>query len=220
MENYDIETIWNAHSNSLRTELTLDYSELKNIKQTSTRLSLRRLLFRRLCESFIFFLLAIFLADFMQKNNESHYIISATVLVIFASLGMIASIWQIAMILKLDYAEPVTKFLSKLEKLKLLSLQTLRLLLLSIPFNLAYIIILAKAIIGYDIYVNANSAWLASQAIVSIMMVPAAIYIVYQLKNGPEKKWLRKLIADNGGKQIEDSIKFMNELKSYQKEEL
>jgi hypothetical protein len=140
------------------------------------------------------------------------------ILGLFSIIGAIGNLWQIRLIFQLDYSIPVTDFLIQLEKLKLYSLQTLRLLFLSIPFYFAYVIVGFKVLFNFDIYSNANSVWMIWNIVLSLLLVPVSIYFVKQLKVCTRRNWVKKLIADNGGKQIDSAIQFINEIVEFKKQ--
>lgn len=217
MENFDLDNIWEKHGNILNSELHLNYSTLKNTNFKNTRRSLNYLLIRRYVEVSIFILITTLLINFIIENKEPQYIISGIVLTIFALVGAIGSIWQIISILRLDYSKPVTLILIQIEKLKIYSLQTLRLLILSVPFYFAYVIIGFKVVINFDIFSNSDSQWLISNVISSIILIPISIYLFRQLRINSKNNWLKKLIAENGGKQIDDAFNFLNEIEAFKK---
>lgn len=220
MEDIDFKNIWDKHSTNLQSNLQLNYTSLKNANFKSTRLQLNRLVIRRCLEGFVFLMLVTLLLNFIIKNtSEPQYVISGVILSIFSIIGAMGSLWQIGLIFRLDYLKPVTDFLMQLEKLKLYSLQTLRLLLLSIPFYFAYIIIGFKVLFNFDIYSNTNSGWLILNAFLSVLFVLFSIYIVKQLRVNAKRNWVKKLIADNGGKQIDAAIQLINEIVEYKKNE-
>lgn len=220
MEDIDFKNIWGKHSTNLQSNLQLNYTSLKNANFKSTRLQLNRLVIRRCLEGFVFLMLVTLLLNFIIKNtSEPQYVISGVILSIFSIIGAMGSLWQIGLIFRLDYLKPVTDFLMQLEKLKLYSLQTLRLLLLSIPFYFAYIIIGFKVLFNFDIYSNTNSGWLIWNAFLSVLFVLFSIYIVKQLRVNAKRNWVKKLIADNGGKQIDAAIQLINETVEYKKNE-
>lgn len=220
MEDIDFKNIWDKHSTNLQSNLQLNYTSLKNANFKSTRLQLNRLVIRRCLEGFVFLMLVTLLLNFIIKNtSEPQYVISGVILSIFSIIGAMGSLWQIGLIFRFDYLKPVTDFLMQLEKLKLYSLQTLRLLLLSIPFYFAYIIIGFKVLFNFDIYGNTNSGWLIWNAVLSVLFVLFSIYIVKQLRVNAKRNWVKKLIADNGGKQIDTAIQLINEIVEYKKNE-
>ena len=96
-------------------------------------------------------------------------------------------------------------------------MKTLRLFFISIPFYSAYIIIGYKVLFNYDIYGNANSNWVLWNLFLSILFVPFSIYVYKKLRLDAKSNWVKKLIADNGGKQIDSAIQFIDELVEYKK---
>ncbi len=217
MENIDLNNIWDKHGANLQSELQLNYTMLKNTNFKSARLSLKRLLIRRCLEVFLFFIITILLINFIIANKEPQYIISGLILGLFTTIGALGSIWQLILIIRLDYSKPITLLLVQMEKLKIYSLQTLRLLILSFPFYFAYIIIGFKVFINFDIYSNADSAWLIWNTILCVLLIPFSIYLYSQLRINAKRNWLKKLIADSGGKQIDKAFNFIKEIAAYKK---
>lgn len=219
MENFELNNIWEKHSTLLNSELQLNYATLKNTNFKSAHLNLKHLLIRRCLEALLFLFITTLLINFMIANKELQYLISGIVLGLFTIIGALGSIWQIVSILRLDYSKPVTLLLVQMEKLKIYSLQTLRLLILSFPFYFAYIIIGFKVLINFDIYSNADSPWLIWNVIFSVLLIPFSIYLYQQLRINTTRNWLKKFIADNGGKQIDAAFNFINEIAAYKKNE-
>ena len=218
MEDKDFRNIWNMHSSDLETNLEVDFASLKNANFKSTRLQLSQLIIRRFAEVLVFLFAFVLLVSFIINNNsEPQYVISGVILSVFSIIGVIGNARQLVLIFRLDYSKPVTDFLVQLEKLKLYSLQTLRLILLSIPFYFAYIVIGFKVLFGYDIYSYSNAGWLISNVVLSVLLVPFAIYIVSQLRVNAKRNWVKKMLADKGGKQIDSAIRFINEIVEYKK---
>ena len=217
MKNIDLNSIWDKHGAYLQSELQLNYTTLKNTNFKSVRLSLKRLLIRRCLEVLLFLIITILLINFIIANKEPQYIISGLILGLFTIIGALGSIWQLVLIIRLDYSKPITFLLVQMEKLKIYSLQTLRLLILSFPFYFAYIIIGFKVLINFDIYSNANSAWLIWNTILSVILIPFSIYLYCQLRINTKRNRLKKFIADSGGKQIDAAFNFINEIAAYKK---
>jgi hypothetical protein len=216
MEDTDIRNIWNNHSSNLQANLEVNFTSIKNSNFKSTRLQMSKLLFRRIAEGLVFLVIALLLLVFNIRNyTVPQYLISGVVLCLFSAVGAIGNIRQIVQIIRLDYSKPVTEFLIRLEKLRIYSLQTLKLLLLSVPFYFAYIVLGFKILFNYDIFSNTNSNWLLMNLFLSILFVPVAIYLYRQLRLSAKSNWVKKLIADNGGKQIDSAIQFINEVIDY-----
>ncbi len=218
MKEINIENIWDKHSTGLENSLHLDHEALKNTELKKSQLQLNRLAFRRLIEGGFFLLILILLSEFIINNSTvPQYVISGTILGIFSLVGAIGSLWQISLILRLDYSKSVTDLLIHIEKIKLFGLQILKLLLLSIPFYFAYIIIGFKVLFDYDIYSNADSGWLKANLALAVILIPVSIYFINQLRINTKRTWVRKILTDNGGKQIDAAIKFINEIDEYKR---
>jgi len=161
----------------------------------------------------IFIGLAAFLLNFIIENYPViHFMIAGGILLCFVLLGILGSISQISQALNIDYTQSVTECQEQLEKLKAYNLQTLRLLFLSIPFYFAYIIIGFKVWMNVDIYSSGNTEWLMGNLILSILFIPLSIWIYRVLNYHNARSWVRRMIADNGGRQIQAALGFLNEI--------
>ena len=218
MKEMNIENIWDKHGTGLNNSLHLNHEALKNTEFKSSQLQLNRLAFRRLIEGVFFMLIFILLSAFIINNSTApQYVISGAILGIFSLIGATGSFWEISLILRIDYSKPVTDLLTHIEKIKLFGLQILKLLLLSTPFYFAYIIIGFKVLFDYDIYSNGDAGWLIINLALTVVLIPVSIYFIKQLKINTKRTWVKKILADNGGKQIDAAIQFINEIDEYKK---
>jgi hypothetical protein len=215
MKDFDINNIWEKQDSSLEKTLKLNIENLKSINIKKVRSRIRNLIIRRLFETSIFFFLTFLLVRFTVNNSQPQFICAGVILAIFALTGSIGSVWQLVTIFRLDYAEPIKRFQVKLEKLKLYSLRTLQLLLLSIPFYMAYIIIGFKVIADFDILLNSTNTWLISNAILTIIAFPLTLHICCKLNINSGNNWIKRVIADNGGKQIDSALQFIEEIRKF-----
>ena len=210
---------WKDYATRLMSDLNLNHSILNEAKLKSTRLTLRHLMYRRIIETITFAIMLSLLLDFASNNYPiPQFVFSGAILALFCLVGFIGSIGQIILIIRLDYSKPVTTFQLQIEKLKAYSLQTLKLLLLSIPFYFAYIIIGFKAVFNFDIYSQSSINWLLWNLILSILFIPFSIWLYRKLNYKTKDSWIKSLIADNGGKQISSAIQFINEIEELKKQ--
>ena len=219
MKDFDINNIWENQNSNLGNTLKLNIENLKTVKFKNVRSKVRSLMIRRLVETIIFMLLVFLLVKFAVANSQPQFIASGVVLTIFALTGATGSIWQLATIFRLDYSEPITGFQMKLEKLRSYSLRTLQLLLLSIPFYMAYIIIGFKVIADFDILGNSTTGWLISNAVLTILAFPLSLYLCKKLNLNSGNNWIKSIIADNGGKEIDAALRFIEEMNMFKNEE-
>ena len=218
MKNDYIKNIWESYSSSLYNNLNINLTRLQEKNVKKTRNALNGLFLRRTIESILFLIFAVLLLRFSIENSSTiHYIFSGLILMAFCLIGLIGSILQIVLIFRLDYSHPITSFQTQLEKLKIYSLQTLRLIFLSIPFYITYMIIGFKVLYDFDIFSNADSVWLIWNLGLTILFIPLTLWLVKILNYKTRTKWVQKLIFDNGGKQIHSAIQFLNEIEEFEK---
>ena len=217
MTKENIQSLWGNYSSGLQNSLNINTSTFQSIDAKTPKNILNSLLIRRIIESLLFFLFGGLLLRFSIENSSTiHYVISGLILLVFCMVGLTGSFMQIIVILRLDYSKPITTFQIQLEKLKLYSLQTLRLIFLSIPFYSAYMVIGFKALYNVDIVANADSRWLIWNLILTILFIPLSIWLYRILNYKTNKRWVNKLIVDNGGKQIHSAIQFLQEIEEFE----
>lgn len=66
---------------------------------------------------------------------------------------------------------------------------------------------------------HANSKWVLWNLYLCILLVPFMLYLSRQLSVNAKSNRVKKLVADNGGKQIDSPIQFINEIVEYRAEE-
>ena len=218
MTKENIQNLWSDYSSELQEKLNTNTLSLPSTDAKTPKTILNGLLIRRILESLLFLVFSGLLLRFSIENNSTiYYVLSGLILMIFCLVGLTGSLMQIILILRLDFSKPITSFQAQLEKLKIYSLQTLRLIFLSIPFYSAYMVIGFKALYDFDILANADSNWLIWNIILTILFIPFSIWLYKILNYKTKKRWVKKLIVDNGGKQIHSAIQFLHEIEEFEK---
>lgn len=219
MEDQELKKMWQSHSEKLSKSLELNRAIAKDLSISKTKSELRRLVVWRAIEASLFFIAFLLLVAFIGNNFPVlHFVVAGLILMVFALIGLIGSLGQIGLISTMDYSTPITVFQEKLQRLKVYSLQTLRLLFLSIPFYFAYIIIGFKALLGVDIYASAPTGWLIVNGVFSLLLLPLALWIYKSLSYRSKTNWVRRLIEDNGGRQIRSAIRFLEDIREFKGE--
>lgn len=219
MEEKDIKKSWKNYGEELQVDAPLQLSLVEEVKVMKAKIELSQLQWRRGIEAALFFICFAFLVHFIGMHFPVwHFMAAAGVLAIFALIGLVGCIVEMALIARLDYSTPVTAFQHQLQRIKAYDLQILRLIFLSIPFYFAYIIIGFEAFLGVDIYANGNKAWLIGNGIISLALIPASIWLYRKLSYQAEINWVRSLIVQNGGKQIQSALAFLGEIEDFTKE--
>lgn len=207
---------WKTYGQKLESEIQIDLNQLARTKQAKTRKELNRFIIWRMIESALFTLCFWLLLRFTLSNvGVLHYMLAGVTLGVFTIIGLARGIWQVILIFRLNYSIPVTLFQEQLEKVKAYNLQTLRLLLLSIPFYFSYIIIGSKAFFNFDILSHADSTWLWINLALSILFIRPAVWLYKHLNYKTKIGWLKSMIMDNGGKQLRSAIQFLDEIEQF-----
>ena len=83
---------------------------------------------------------------------------------------------------------------------------------------MAFQIVSAEVLFGYDIIKLAKADWLIWQAGLSIAFIPLAIWLHQKLSpKNIHKSWMNKVLKGNGS-QITEAIEFIKEIEEFEKE--
>lgn len=219
MEEQDLKSLWKNLSEQLQTNLHFNETLVQERKVNQAQKMLNRLANFRIFEAVLFLVCLVLLVIFIGNHfPKVHFMIAGMVLAIFAGIGFFGNVVQITLIREMDYALPITEFQEKLEKLKTYNLRVFKLILLSIPFYLAYIIIGFEVLLGFDIYTHGNVAWWWSNVALSGLFLVLVLWLNKNLHYQSEKKWVHKLIEENGGRQIHAAMTFLKDIEMFKKE--
>ncbi len=221
MELEALKNTWEQYDKKLDQSLKINQRIFKEMNLNKTRSSLRNVLIFRMLETLIFLAAVIALGGFIGNHWGSwQFVVPAIILDIFAIIGLSGSIGQIALIVQIDYAAPITVMQKKLEQVKTHMVQITRLLLLSIPFYLAYVILGFKLVAGIDIVAVGAPQWWVVNILVSLLLIPLAVWIYRKLNwKNIHIPWVRSFIYGSGGKQVVKAMGFLKEIDSFEKEE-
>lgn len=219
MEEKEIKKSWKNYGEELQTDAHLQLPLVEEVKVMKAKIELSQFKWRRGIEATLFFICFAYLVHFIGMHFPTwHFMAAAGVLAIFALIGMVGCIVELALIAELDYSTPVTVFQQQLHKIKAYDLQILRLIFLSVPFYFAYTIVGFESFFDFDIYTYGNKSWLISNAIISFALIPASIWLYRKLSYQAETHWVRSLVVNNGGKEIQSALAFLGEIEDFTKE--
>jgi hypothetical protein len=216
MKELELSHSWKDFGKKLQDEMHLDMFTQEGKRVNKIKKLLNWLLVRRLLEALVFGLFSYWLIRFtINYHSVVHYLLAGIILGVFSVTGFIGNLRVAFTILNLDYSSPVASFQEKLERIKVYNLQILRLLFLSIPFYLAYIIIGSEVIIGLDFLGHADTTWLWMNLAISALFLWPAIWLYRNLSYKTKIRWIKGMIMDNGGKQIRFAFQFLNEIEHF-----
>lgn len=107
----------------------------------------------------------------------------------------------------------------KLEQLKTHMVQITRLMMLSIPFYMVYIVLGFKLFFGVDIVAQGDPKWWIANIILSLLFIPLAVLIYRKLSwKNIHIAWVKSFIYSTGGKQVTQAMGFLQEIDNFEKE--
>lgn len=220
MELDELKEIWKGYEAKLDKSLAVNQHLFEQLRLDQTRSKMRSLLYSRIAEAVCFFILLVALGGYIANHlSVSAPILSAIILTVFVLIGLIGSIGQIALIGMLDYSGSVRDIQKQLFRIRSHKLQLLRLILLSIPFYMAYILLGFDLLWNIDLYTVADPTWLEIQIMVSLLLVGPVLWFYRALGlQDTTRPWVTKIVRSLGDSQISEALELLNELEELSQE--
>ena len=213
----ELEQAWQQYDRKLDKHLQLNQKILREINLQKMRPLVRRLMLNQLCGGVIFFAIIMTLGGFMENHLQKiPLLVSAFVLQVFAIIGLVGNINQWSTLAQIDYAGPITEIQQKLQKFRAGILQYVRLLMLSAPFYLTYIVLGFHIIWDVDVYTQLDQKWWIAQIFFSLVLVPVAIgrYRKLDYRN-IHVPWVKNFVESAGGKSVARAMAVLGELEEF-----
>ncbi|MDN5212046.1 hypothetical protein QQ020_08285 [Fulvivirgaceae bacterium BMA12] len=219
MELSELKNTWLAYEKKLDRTWKLNLQLLRTTNLDKARSKIQRLTWIVGTTLAFYLLSSLFLLFFsIQHITIIHMAAAGIILTVWSLAIAIGAMQQLALINQLDYAAPVTTLQKKLEVLRLIVLKYFRLAIWILPFYMAFQIVSAEVLFGYDIIKQAKENWLIWQAGLSIAFIPLTIWLHQKLNpKNMHKSWMKKVLKGNGS-QITEAIEFIREIEKFEKE--
>ncbi|MGB3589168.1 MAG: hypothetical protein WBA23_21660 [Tunicatimonas sp.] len=216
----ELQQAWQQYDQKLDKYLQLNQKILKEVNLQKIRPLLRTLVLNQVIGGTIFFSIIVVLGGFIVVHiQQVPLLVSAFILLVFAVIGWIGNINQWSTISQISYDEPITEMQQKLQKFRADSIQYMRLLMLSVPFYLTYIILGFHVFGDIDIYSQADQKWWYAQVTFSLLLVPVAIWLYQKLNyRNMHIPWVRSFVESAGGKSVEKAMILLGELDEFNQE--
>ena len=221
MELNQLQDTWAAYHQKLDQQLHLNQRILREMKLDKVRSRLRGLIINRTISASVIFLIISALYAFIATHfSLMAPTVSAAVLIVFFTIILISNMHQIFLVQQIDYAQPVVTIQQQLEEMNQHTLRFLQLFLFSAPCYLAHIFLGVYLLTGVDFYPQADANWFTFQLLFSGAMLIGVLWFNYEIgRKPPRYRWARKLVENIGGREVVAGMKFLQELKEFEKEE-
>ena len=146
-------------------------------------------------------------------------VVSGGILAVWSFIATASAIYQLQLIINLDYSKPVVQLQRKLMKLKTSIIKNLRLAGWVLPFYMAFVVVGFQVLFGVDIIREMESQVLIWNGIVSVLLVFVSLWIHEKLSpKNADKDWLNWLIRGSGS-QVNEALEFLKEIDEFEEEE-
>ncbi len=182
-----MQSMWHAHSDKLDECMSLNKTLLQKIQSDSQKSELNKLIWARAIEGLLFLVIVAGLWHYVVSYwSLTAPVVSAVVLNVFAIVGLAGSIGQIVLLSKIDFSQPVRETLSGLIAVRAHNMTIFKLLLISVPFYMAYVFLGYDLVFGIDLFSLMPVETKVIFAVISVGFGMLAALLINQLK--PENR--------------------------------
>lgn len=195
-----MQSMWQEHSEKLDECISLNKNLLQEKKIESQKSDLNKLVATRTVEGLLFFAIVVLLWQYIASSwSFTAPVVSAFVLNIFAIVGLAGNIGQIALLSKVDFSKPVKETMTDLIAVRSHNLNVFKLIMLSIPFYMAYVFLGYDIVFGIDLFSLMSIETKIGFSVISIIFSGLVLLLTNKIK--PENRdnklifWLYKEIS-------------------------
>jgi hypothetical protein len=217
----EMKQTWTEHTVKLDRVLKLNLQALKSAKMDKSRSALNRYKASRVFELITCVVFADLLGAYLvHRLTAPTLAIPALILGAFTVAAIAGCVRQLILLHQISFADPVTTIQTKLESVKLHMLETTRLMILSLPFYFAYIVIGFDLLFGVDMLAQGDRAYIYENVVLSVTFFLPAIWLFRNLNfRNAGHPIIRLFINGAGGKQLLAATDFLNQIEEFKAEE-
>ncbi|MCF2946514.1 hypothetical protein L0668_00175 [Paraglaciecola aquimarina] len=207
---------WQQQYSGTVEAIKIDQTMLTEMKVNKQTKELNNMKWARIIESVAFFCIIVLLGQYIATDfSLSASTISAFILNIFAIVGLAGNIGQIVLIAKIDYAKPVSQLQKDIYSICSHKLQLTKLLLMSVPFYLAYVFIGFDVLLGIDLlqHLELHMIWFYSLSSLLLLIGTTVVLAKLDYKN-IERSWVKNTIQFIVGDRLVNMAQFINSIEA------
>lgn len=217
----EMKQTWTEHTAKLDRLVKLNLQALQSAQVDKSQAALSRYRTLRLIELISGVVFAGLLGAYLvSRLAVPSLAIPALILDAFTIAAIAGCVRQLILLHQISFADPVTTIQAKLEAVKLHMLETSRLMILSLPFYFAWVVIGFDLLFGVNILAVGNRPWIYANVAVSLAFLLPAVWIFRNLNfRNAGHPVIRLFINGAGGKQVLAATDFLNRIEQFTAEE-
>lgn len=218
MDLSNLQQTWNRFEKKLDQNRQLNLHLLRKVNLEKTKLKLSSLIWQQAL-TIIFYMMA---GSWFMYFSATHwgnwsFVISGVILAVWSFIATASAIYQLQLILTLDYSLPVIQLQKKLMVLKTSIIRNLRFVGWVLPFYMAFVVVGFQVLFGVDIIREMETQVLVWNTIFSVFLIFVSLWIHKKLSpKNANKDWLNWLIQGSGS-QVNDALKFLKEIDDFKR---
>ncbi len=222
MELQELKAQWDVYDRKLDAIVRRDASRWRAEHLEKADSSLRRLSRSITVELAITAIGVLLLGSFIGDHfGKARFALPAILLHVFAIGLLISGGRQLYAVRTLDFAEPIVEIQKRLEQFRILRIRTTKWVFLLCPLLWApFLIVALKGVLGVDAYAAFDSAWIAVNLALGVVVTLALIGISRRYADRfARSPFFQRLMDDIAGRSLSEAEAFMEALSRFEKEE-
>ncbi len=213
---------WAEHDRKLDTSIRLNRQLVREVYTNRARSALLRLALILGLGAVLLLAVIVSLGDFIYQNlGQPRFGLPAIALDVCAIAALGTLILQIVLSLQTDYERPVAAIQKRLERLRKVRIRYVQAIFLTAALLWVPMLIVGmKAFFGVDVYQTFDRAWLWSNVLFGLAIIPLGIWLARRYGDRISRSsYLRKLVNDLAGYNLNSATDLIATLARFEREE-
>lgn len=216
MDDINLKLLWQSAHKDLEKSLAINKKnteDITRIKAQNFLSSMKPLkiftLIVGICWVIVLGIVVIYLFINAYDSVSKFFLYSATIQVILSAIALFVYIYQIGLIYKIEFSEPVLVIQKKLNKLKVSTLNVTRILLLQLPVWTTFYW-------NETMFENGNVTLWVIQGIITLLSVFFSFWLFFNIKyENRNKRWFQLIFRGREWQPILQSIELLKQIEEY-----
>lgn len=217
MNEQELKLLWHSTNEKLESSLRVNKNNTDEITRLKAQNVLASMKPTKLFTLIVGIIWVIGLGSILGNLIVNHlgdvslfFLLSATIQVLLTAITIGIYVYQIDLINKIDFSEPVLTIQEKVSKLKISTLNVTRLLFLQLPVWTTFYW-------NERMFLAENWLLWVLQAIVTISFVYVALWLFFNIKyENRNKKWFKLIFRGKEWQPVLQSMELLNQIERYQ----